>query len=146
MADNNKLFADFQSVFTKYVLPIGVSTATVGIFFFLRKLGILYQLFHKVHILHIQVQHCFLHGQLMAKTKLPKSSFVFALIRIYYIYALRAVCHSWLSSVRVVTRKEKREVRCKDKTSRKVSRIRKIQSSYIGCTMVLGCQFARLGT
>ena len=67
MADNNKLFADFQSVFTKYVLPIGVSTATVGIFFFLRKFGILYQLFHKVYILHLQVQHCFL------KTKLPKS-------------------------------------------------------------------------
>ena len=50
MTDSNKMMSDFHSVVTKYILPLGVSTAAVGVLLFLKKFGILYQLFHKVYL------------------------------------------------------------------------------------------------
>ncbi|KAL4224666.1 hypothetical protein ACF0H5_015363 [Mactra antiquata] len=48
MADREGYFAQLQSNFTKFIIPVGVSSAAFGVLFFLKKFGIIYQWFHKV--------------------------------------------------------------------------------------------------
>lgn len=39
---------DMQAILKKYVLPAGLSVAAFGVLIVLKRLGIIYQLFHKV--------------------------------------------------------------------------------------------------
>ncbi|KAK7481845.1 hypothetical protein BaRGS_00026871, partial [Batillaria attramentaria] len=48
MATWEDYLEEFQRKVPKYILPIGLSAATFGVLFFLKKFNILYQLFHKV--------------------------------------------------------------------------------------------------
>ncbi|XP_053384559.1 2-hydroxyacyl-CoA lyase 2-like [Mercenaria mercenaria] len=46
--EDKTVWGQFQSNFIRFVIPAGVSTAAFGLFFFLKKFGILYQWSHKV--------------------------------------------------------------------------------------------------
>ncbi|KAK6191683.1 hypothetical protein SNE40_003306 [Patella caerulea] len=47
MASWDKFYPELQKYFTQYALPVTVSAATIGVIFFLKRFGIIYQYFHK---------------------------------------------------------------------------------------------------
>ena len=49
MAEQDRFLASIQANFTRFLVPATLSTAAVGVVLFLRKFGIIYQLFHKVN-------------------------------------------------------------------------------------------------
>ena len=48
----------WQKLFGTLALPVGLSAAALGAVYFLRKFGIIYQLFHKVRITDFDMSKC----------------------------------------------------------------------------------------
>jgi hypothetical protein len=55
MASKDVWGGNVQKILLNYAAPVGISAATLGVLFFLKKFGIIYQFFHKVRNLR---GHC----------------------------------------------------------------------------------------
>lgn len=63
MAEQEKIVELMQRNLSKIFVTLGVSSAAVGVYMFLRRFGIIYQLFHKVNLFYINKVHLHIvHG------------------------------------------------------------------------------------